>query len=57
MSISEWKFEIGPCKPMDACDHLVMARFILQRVAEDFDCVINFDYDPNQISKIYISKK
>jgi glutamine synthetase len=42
-SPSKWKFKIGPLKGFQASDHLWMARYILQRVAEDFGVVASLD--------------
>ena len=30
-------FEVGPCTPIEAGDHLWMARYILNRIGEDFN--------------------
>lgn len=43
---SQWEFQVGPCEGIDMGDHLWMARFILERVAEDFNCVVSFDPKP-----------
>jgi len=43
---SQWEFQVGPCERIDIGDHLWMARYILQTVAEDFDCMITFDPKP-----------
>lgn len=63
-SISEWKFEIGPSEALDIADDLVMARFILHRIAEDFNIVIKFEksefsnyFEEMDHSKIYLSVK
>ena len=42
----QWEFQVGPCEGIDMGDHLWMARFILQRVAEDFGVVVTFDPKP-----------
>ena len=42
-SLNQWRFEIGPCEAVDLGDHLWMARFLLHRIAEDFDIVIRYD--------------
>ena len=42
-NLFQWKFQIGPCVGIEAGDHLWMARFILQRVAEDFGVVVSFE--------------
>jgi glutamine synthetase len=33
----QWEFQVGPCKGLDIGDHLWMARYLLMRVAEDFN--------------------
>ncbi|OCT65244.1 glutamine synthetase isoform X2 [Xenopus laevis] len=43
---SQWEFQVGPCKGIDVGDHLVMARFILHRVCEDFGVVATLDPKP-----------
>ncbi len=35
-------FEVGPCTPTEAGDHLWMARYILQRIGEDFNVAVSF---------------
>lgn len=41
-SNNAWQFEIGPCDPLTASDHLWMARFLLCRLTEDFKFVVTF---------------
>jgi len=43
---SQWEFQVGPCVGAEIGDHLWMARFILQRVAEDFGVCVSFDPKP-----------
>jgi len=43
---SQWEFQIGPCEGIDMGDHLWMARFILERVSEDFNVIVSFDPKP-----------
>jgi len=43
---SQWEFQVGPCEGIQMGDHLWMARYILERVAEDFDVVVSFDPKP-----------
>ncbi|XP_070540569.1 glutamine synthetase-like [Ptychodera flava] len=43
---SQWEFQVGPCEGIEMGDHLWMARFLLQRVAEDFGVVVSFDPKP-----------
>ena len=44
----QWEFQIGPCEGIDVGDHLWMARYLLFRVAEDFN--INVDLHPKPIA-------
>ncbi|CAJ0574698.1 unnamed protein product, partial [Mesorhabditis spiculigera] len=43
---AQWEFQIGPCEGIEAGDQLVMARFILHRVCEDFGVVCTLDPKP-----------
>lgn len=43
---SQWEFQVGPCEGIDMGDHLWMARYLLERVAEDFNVVVSFDPKP-----------
>lgn len=40
---SQWEFQVGTCEGIEVCDHLLMARFILIRVAELFEVSISFE--------------
>lgn len=40
---SQWEFQIGPCEGIRGGDDLWMARFLLERVAEDFRIAVTFD--------------
>ncbi len=42
----QWEFQVGPCEGIEMGDHLWMARFLLQRVAEEFGVVASFDPKP-----------
>jgi len=37
---------VGPCEGIDMGDHLWVARYILQRVAEEFGVIVTFDPKP-----------
>ena len=37
----QWEFQIGPVGPLDVGDQLYVARWLLHRIAEDFDVVIS----------------
>ncbi|VDP09796.1 unnamed protein product [Soboliphyme baturini] len=43
---AQWEFQIGPCRGINAADELWMARFMLHRVAEDFNVIVSLDPKP-----------
>lgn len=43
---AQWEFQIGPCEGIEMGDHLWMARYLLERVAEDFGIKISLDPKP-----------
>jgi glutamine synthetase len=45
----QWEFQIGPSINIEASDQLVVARYLLQRVAEKYDATI--DYSPKLSEK------
>jgi glutamine synthetase len=42
----QWEFQIGPASALDASDHLYLARWLLHRIAEDYEVVISFAAKP-----------
>jgi glutamine synthetase len=42
----QWEFQIGPSLGINQGDHLWMARYLLKRVAEDFNVGISFHPKP-----------
>ena len=44
----QWEFQIGPCEGIVQGDHLWMARYILLRVAEKYNIIVNFEPKPFQ---------
>jgi len=40
------EYQVGPCVGLDAGDQLMMSRYILQRVCEDFQVVCSFHPKP-----------
>jgi glutamine synthetase len=50
VSNNQWEFQIGPCVGIDAGDHLIVARYLLDRIAEEFNAAII--YHPKPISDI-----
>ena len=44
----QWEFQIGPCVGIEQGDHLWMARYILLRIAEKHNIIVNFEPKPFQ---------
>jgi glutamine synthetase len=42
----QWEFQIGPVIGIDASDQLIIARFLLMKIAEIYDCKIDFNSKP-----------
>jgi glutamine synthetase len=42
----QWEFQIGPLGPLEVSDELNVARWLLHRIAEDYDVIISFDAKP-----------
>jgi len=42
----QWEFQIGTCNGIEIGDHVWMARYLLLRIAENFNLGINFDPKP-----------
>lgn len=42
----QWEFQIGPCEGIEQGDHLWMARYLLHKLAERYDVIVNFDPKP-----------
>lgn len=45
---NQWEFQIGPSEGIDAGDHMIVARYILERLAERIEATI--DYQPKPVS-------
>jgi glutamine synthetase len=43
---SQWEFQIGTCDMLTVSDDLIVARYILDRVAEEQNCFISLDPKP-----------
>jgi len=43
---AQWEFQVGPCEGIDMGDHLWMARYLLERTAEEFGVKISFHPKP-----------
>ena len=44
----QWEFQIGPCVGIDASDQLLLARYILERIAEQYGISILYEPKPFQ---------
>ncbi|MEW9530475.1 glutamine synthetase [Microbispora sp. NPDC049125] len=44
----QWEFQIGPAGPVEASDHLWLARYLLYRIAEDYGVSATLDPKPVQ---------
>ena len=42
----QWEFQIGPCTGIEQGDHLWMARYLLQKIAEKYNVIIDFSPKP-----------
>jgi glutamine synthetase len=42
----QWEYQVGPCTGIQSGDQLVMSRYLLQRVCEDFQVCVSFDPKP-----------
>ena len=42
----QWEFQIGPLGVLEVSDQLHIARWLLHRIAEDFDVIISIDAKP-----------
>ena len=42
----QWEFQIGPASGVEGSDHLIVARWLLHRIAEDYGVVVSFDGKP-----------
>ena len=43
---AQWEFQVGPCVGIDLGDEMWMARYILMRLAEQFNIDVTFDPKP-----------
>jgi glutamine synthetase len=43
---AQWEFQIGPLSPLQAADHLWLARWLLYRLGEDYDVYAKLDPKP-----------
>jgi len=48
VSPNQWEFQIGPCKGIESGDQLIMARFLLERIAEKYNAAISYHPKPKE---------
>jgi glutamine synthetase len=39
----QWEFQVGPCEGIEAGDHIIVANFLLERIAEKYDVKISYN--------------
>ena len=49
---NQWEFQIGPSEGVKASDELLVARFLLERIAEKYDNTISISYEPKPFTHI-----
>jgi len=42
----QWEYQIGPCEGIDSGDSVWLSRFLLERIAENFQIVVSFHPKP-----------
>jgi glutamine synthetase len=42
VTVSQWEYQVGPCEGIEAADHLTVANFLLERIAEKHNVVISY---------------
>lgn len=42
----QWEYQVGPCVGIESGDMLILSRYLMQRVCEDFGVVVSFDPKP-----------
>jgi glutamine synthetase len=47
VAYNQWEFQIGPCEGIKAGDELIIARYLLEKVAEEFDVIISYEPKPS----------
>jgi len=44
----QWEYQVGPCEGIESGDQVWLARYIMQRVCEDFGVIVSFDPKPKR---------
>ena len=40
---SQWEYQVGPCAGIDIGDHMWMSRYLLYRIASEFNVGVSLD--------------
>lgn len=43
---SQWEFQLGPSNYIDVCDDLIIARYLLHKITEKYNCYVSFHPKP-----------
>lgn len=43
---NQWEFQVGPCTGIESGDQMYIARYLLERIAEKYDCTICYHPKP-----------
>ena len=46
VTASQLEYQVGPRPPVELADDLIMSRYILLRLSEDFECAVSFEPKP-----------
>jgi glutamine synthetase len=46
---NQWEFQIGPCEGITAADHLIVARYLLEKICEKHDAYVDYSPKPNSV--------
>ena len=39
----QWEYQIGPCEGISAGDHMWVSRYLIGRIAEDFNVTVSYE--------------
>ena len=42
----QWEFQVGPLAPVEVSDHLWVARYLLERIAENYGVSVSYEAKP-----------
>lgn len=50
VALNQWEFQIGPCLGVEAADQLIVARYLLERIAEQYNTSVSFIPKPEKMA-------